>query len=86
LKQEEHDSRFIFQGNRDFDGACQKMKSVALSAILAAGSIVEGYVLQPKTNKIDWKLEQKRQIIGTLTSLMGSYFQIILEEIVSRLT
>jgi hypothetical protein len=57
------------------------MKSVALSAILAAGSIVEGYVLQPKTNKIDWKLEQKRQIIGTLTSLMGSYFEIVLENV-----
>jgi hypothetical protein len=46
------------------------MKFYALNAILAA-SAVQGYLVPPKTTKIDWRLEQKRQIIGTVTTLLG---------------
>lgn len=46
------------------------MKFYVLNAILAA-SAVQGYLIPPKTQKIDWRLEQKRQIVGTITSLLG---------------
>jgi hypothetical protein len=47
------------------------MKFSALNAVLAA-SAVQGYLVPPRTNKIDWRLEQKRQIVGAVTSLLGS--------------
>jgi len=47
------------------------MKSIALNAVLAA-TAVQGYLIPPKTKNIDWKLEQKRQIIGTITTLLGN--------------
>ncbi|KAF2666057.1 hypothetical protein BT63DRAFT_458422 [Microthyrium microscopicum] len=46
------------------------MKSIAVSAVLAASS-VQGYLIPPNTHKIDWRLEQKRQIVGTITNLLG---------------
>jgi len=46
------------------------MKSIALNAVLAA-SAAQAYILPPKSHKIDWVMEQKRQIIGIFTSMMG---------------
>jgi hypothetical protein len=46
------------------------MKYIALNAVVAA-SAVQGYLLPPRTNRIDWRLEQKRQIVGMITSLLG---------------
>lgn len=46
------------------------MKSIALNAVLAA-SAAQAYILPPRTHKIDWKLEQKRQIIGAMTTMLG---------------
>jgi hypothetical protein len=46
------------------------MKSLALNAVFAA-SVAQGYLIPPKTHKIDWRYEQKRQIISTITSLLG---------------
>jgi len=39
--------------------------------VLLAATAVQGYLLPPKTHKIDWRYEQKRQIVGTITSLLG---------------
>jgi len=48
------------------------MKFLVVNALLAASS-VQGYLLPPKTKRIDWKHEQKRQIVGIVTSLLGMY-------------
>ena len=47
------------------------MKYAAVSALLAANA-VQGYLIPPSTHKIDWRHEQKRQIIASLTQLMGT--------------
>jgi hypothetical protein len=49
------------------------MKSFALFSLLLAGSTVQGGLVPPNTSSknIDWKYEQKRQILGTLTWLIG---------------
>jgi len=46
------------------------MKYMVVNALLAA-SAVQGYLLPPKTKRIDWKHEQKRQIVGMMTTLLG---------------
>jgi len=46
------------------------MKFLAVNTLLAA-SVVQGYLLPPKTKRIDWKHEQKRQFVGMITSLLG---------------
>jgi hypothetical protein len=48
------------------------MKYAAVSALLAANA-VQGYLIPPNTHKIDWRFEQKRQIIASLTQLMGTF-------------
>jgi hypothetical protein len=49
-----------------------KMKSTTfISSFLLAGSAVQASVVPPKTKHIDWNYEQKRQILGTLTWLIG---------------
>jgi hypothetical protein len=51
------------------------MKSTTLiSSLLLAGSAVQAGVVPPKTKHIDWKYEQKRQILGTLTWLIGKNY------------
>jgi hypothetical protein len=46
------------------------MKYTVVSALLAAIA-VQGYLIPPSSHKIDWRYEQKRQIIASLTQLMG---------------
>jgi hypothetical protein len=46
------------------------MKSLA---VLLAATAVQGYLIPPKSHKIDWRYEQKRQIVGTITSLLGMF-------------
>lgn len=49
------------------------MKSLILNSLLVAGT-AHAALIPPKTNstnRVDWQYEQKRQILGTLTSLMG---------------
>ena len=48
------------------------MKYAAVSALLAANA-VQGYLIPPSSHKIDWRYEQKRQIIASLTQLMGKF-------------
>jgi len=46
------------------------MKAALASALLAASAVQAG-LIAPATDRIDWNFEQKRQIIGTLTTLIG---------------
>jgi hypothetical protein len=48
------------------------MKFLVVNALLAAVA-VQGYLLPPKTKRIDWRHEQKRQFVGMITSLLGMY-------------
>jgi hypothetical protein len=36
-------------------------------------SIIEAHVLPPGDDRTDWRYAEKRQILGTLTSLLGKY-------------
>jgi hypothetical protein len=48
------------------------MKAYALNAVLAALA-VQGYLIPPKSHKIDWRVEQKRQLVGSLTTMLGKW-------------
>ncbi|QDS72079.1 hypothetical protein FKW77_003155 [Venturia effusa] len=50
------------------------MKSSTLFPALLMGSAVQGYLIPPKVNTtqlFDWKMEHKRQALGTLTWMIG---------------
>lgn len=51
------------------------MKSIALYSLLAAGTAHAGLVPPVSSERVDWKYEQKRQILGTLTWLVGTLSQ-----------
>jgi hypothetical protein len=51
------------------------MKGLAVQALLSA-LVIQAALIPPKINNtraIDWKLEQKRQALGTLTWLIGMW-------------
>jgi hypothetical protein len=51
------------------------MKSITILSVLWAGAIVHAAVIPPNSTNIDWPYVQKRQILGTLTWLLGTCLQ-----------
>jgi hypothetical protein len=47
-----------------------KMHSIVLHALLCATAI-QAHIIPPNANRVERRYEEKRQILGTLTSLMG---------------
>jgi hypothetical protein len=52
------------------NNTARKMKYVALHAVVAA-TAVQGYLIPPRIRNFDWRLEQKRQFVGSITALLG---------------
>jgi hypothetical protein len=51
------------------------MKYATVLALLAA-SAVQGYIIPPSTHKVDWRHEEKRQIIASMTQMTGMIVRI----------